>query len=68
MIGEPFTITKFESPALMVPEHIPSVELSLTQNHLVLTLEQVSGSIWMLEDVSQYVRKRLALYGVEFRP
>lgn len=52
-IGEPFPVTKFESPALMVPEHIPSVELSLSQNHLVLTLEQVSGSIWMLEDVSQ---------------
>src|SRR5215469_16557313 len=53
MVGEPFPVTKFENPALMVPEHIPSVELSLSQNHLVLTLEQVSGSIWMLEDVNQ---------------
>jgi hypothetical protein len=53
LIGEPFAVTKFESPALMVPEHIPSVDLSLSQNQLVLTLEQVSGSIWMLEDVGQ---------------
>jgi len=53
VIGEPIAVTKLESPALMVPEHIPSVEFSLDQNHLVLTLEQVSGSIWMLEDVSQ---------------
>jgi len=53
VMGEPFAVTKFDSPALMVPEHIPSVDLSLSQNHLVLTLEQVSGSIWMLEDVSQ---------------
>lgn len=51
--GEPFAVTKFEGPALMIPEHIPSVDLSLSQNQLVLTLEQVSGSIWMLEDVSQ---------------
>jgi len=41
-IGEAFAVTKFESPALMIPEHISSVELSLSQSHLVLTLEQAS--------------------------
>jgi Tol biopolymer transport system component/DNA-binding winged helix-turn-helix (wHTH) protein len=50
--GEPFRITKFESPALMVPQHIPSVELSLSQDHLVLTVEQVSGSIWVLDNMA----------------
>ncbi len=35
----------------MIPQHIPSVELSVNQNQLVVTMEQVSGSIWMLENV-----------------
>jgi len=52
-IGAPFAVTKFESPAQMVPQHVPSVELSLNQDQLVLTLEQLSGSIWMLENVDQ---------------
>ena len=52
-IGGPFAVTKFESPAPMVPWHIPSVELSLNQDQLVLTLEHFSGSIWMLENVDQ---------------
>lgn len=52
-IGKPFAVTKFDGPALMVPWHIPSVELSLNQDHLVLTLEQFSGNIWMLENVDR---------------
>jgi hypothetical protein len=48
----PFEITKFESPAQMVPQHIPSVELSLNQDHLVLTVEQVPGSIWVLDNLA----------------
>jgi DNA-binding winged helix-turn-helix (wHTH) protein len=51
--GGVFAVTKFESPALMVPWHTPSVQFSLTQDHLVLTMEQVSGSIWMLENMDQ---------------
>jgi Tol biopolymer transport system component/DNA-binding winged helix-turn-helix (wHTH) protein len=50
--GLPFEITKFESPAMMVPQHIPSVELSVSRNHLVLTVEQVSGSIWVLDNLA----------------
>jgi hypothetical protein len=37
----------------MAPWHTPSVQFSLTQDHLVLTMEQVSGSIWMLEKMDQ---------------
>jgi len=51
--GPPFPVTKFKNPAQMIPRHIPSVELSLNQNHLVLTVEQVSGSVWMLENVDR---------------
>jgi Tol biopolymer transport system component/DNA-binding winged helix-turn-helix (wHTH) protein len=49
--GEPFQVTAFESPGPMVPRQIPSVELSLTQDKLVLTMEDRSGSIWVLDGV-----------------
>jgi Tol biopolymer transport system component/DNA-binding winged helix-turn-helix (wHTH) protein len=52
-VGKPFAVTSFDSPALMVPQHVPSVELSLNQNRLALTVEQVSGSLWVLDHVDQ---------------
>jgi predicted transglutaminase-like cysteine proteinase len=35
----------------MVPKFVPTVALSLTQNRLVLTVAQDSGSIWVLDNV-----------------
>ncbi len=51
--GDPFRVTTFESPALMVPKYIYPVELSLTQDKLVLTMEKRSGSIWVLDNVDR---------------
>jgi Tol biopolymer transport system component len=50
-LGDPFRVTWFESPSLMVPTNIPPVEVSLTQEKLVLSIAQVSGSIWILDNV-----------------
>ncbi|HYU44910.1 MAG TPA: winged helix-turn-helix domain-containing protein [Terriglobales bacterium] len=50
-VGDPFRVTSFESPSLMVPTNVPPVELSLTQEKLVLTIAEVSGSIWILDNV-----------------
>jgi Tol biopolymer transport system component/DNA-binding winged helix-turn-helix (wHTH) protein len=50
-VGEPFRVTAFESPVLMVPRRIPDVELSLNQDKLVLTMQELSGSIWVLDNV-----------------
>ena len=50
-VGDPFQVTSFESPSLMVPTNIPPVELSFTQEKLVLTIAEVSGSIWILDNV-----------------
>jgi hypothetical protein len=44
-------VTAFETPALMLPDQITKVELSLTQDRLVLTLADLSGSIWELDNV-----------------
>jgi hypothetical protein len=31
-----------------MPKHLPSVDVSLDKNHLLLTIEEVSGNIWVL--------------------
>ena len=49
--GEAFRVTSFESPRLMISDSIPLVELSLTQDKLVVTMEDRSGSIWLLDNV-----------------
>jgi Tol biopolymer transport system component len=52
-IGDGFQVTAFERPALMIPQRMPLVEISVTQNRLALNLAQVSGNIWMPENVGQ---------------
>jgi Tol biopolymer transport system component/DNA-binding winged helix-turn-helix (wHTH) protein len=55
--GQPFQVTQFSSPGLMIPKQIMSVELALTRDRLVVTLGQTSGSIWMLDLAGQDARK-----------
>ena len=50
-IGQPFQVSKFDSPRLMIPQWIGPVGLSLTQDKLVLTVAQASGNIWVLDNV-----------------
>lgn len=53
-VGLPFSVTALNSLSLEVPRHITgSIELSLTQDRLVLPLAQESGSIWVLDHVDQ---------------
>jgi Tol biopolymer transport system component/DNA-binding winged helix-turn-helix (wHTH) protein len=52
-VGEAFRVTTFENPALRVPDRIGNVELSLTQDKLVITMEERSGSIWVLDGVDR---------------
>jgi Tol biopolymer transport system component/DNA-binding winged helix-turn-helix (wHTH) protein len=52
-VGDPFPVTAFDSPSEMVPKFIPTVALSLTRDRLVLTVAQVSGSIWVLDHVER---------------
>ena len=52
-MGEPFRVTAFENPSLMVPNAIEAVELSVTQDKLAITVQEQSGSIWMLDNVDK---------------
>jgi serine/threonine protein kinase/Tol biopolymer transport system component len=51
--GQAFQVTAFDRPSLMVPQQIQPVALSIAQNSLLLTMSQVSGSIWVLDNVGQ---------------
>jgi Tol biopolymer transport system component len=51
-VGDPFPVTFFEGPDLMV-KAMGFVELSLTQDKLVLNMSKVSGSIWVLDNVDR---------------
>jgi Tol biopolymer transport system component/DNA-binding winged helix-turn-helix (wHTH) protein len=51
--GEPFRVSAFERPRLMVPHMISPVALSITKNRLLLTMSKVSGGIWVLDNVDR---------------
>jgi Tol biopolymer transport system component len=51
--GEPFPVTTFSDPRLMVAKTIAPVSISLTQDRLVVTMAQSSGSIWLLDNVDR---------------
>ncbi len=52
-VGGPFRVTAFQSPRQMVPDRITSLGISLTENQFAIPIAEVSGSIWMLEDVDR---------------
>jgi Tol biopolymer transport system component len=52
-VGDSFRVTDFGSPALMVPNDMDKVGLSVTQDKLMLPLTEASGSIWVLNNVDQ---------------
>jgi Tol biopolymer transport system component/DNA-binding winged helix-turn-helix (wHTH) protein len=51
--GEPFRVSAFEGHGPMIPRWIPLVELSLSENKLVLNMAEVSGGIWVLDNVDR---------------
>lgn len=51
--GEPFQVTAFETPTLMIPKYILPIEFSLSDGRLVLPMAQTSGNIWILDNVDR---------------
>lgn len=52
-LGEPFRVSTFGTNGLMIPRWIPPVELSLDKDKLVLTMAEVSGGIWVLDNLER---------------
>ncbi len=53
-VGEAFRVTAFESPGqMMSPRLAQLIGISLTADRLVLPITEVSGSIWILENMDR---------------
>jgi serine/threonine protein kinase/Tol biopolymer transport system component len=49
--GEPFRVTGFASPSLMISTQMAYTEISLSKSSLALPITEVAGSIWIIENV-----------------
>jgi hypothetical protein len=52
-VGEPFALTRFETPTLAIAEDLGHSEMDVSSHHAVLTMKAVTGSIWMLDNVDK---------------
>jgi Tol biopolymer transport system component/DNA-binding winged helix-turn-helix (wHTH) protein len=52
-VGAPFRVTTFESPGHMILTDVKSMELALSAKCIILPMTEVSGRIWILEDVER---------------
>ncbi len=52
-VGQPFQVSHFDSPRLMILRAIPRVGFSFTQDKLALTMSQESGNIWILDNADR---------------
>jgi len=52
-VGEPFRVTAFENPSRMILPDVITMEMALTANRLILPIMEVSGGIWILENVER---------------
>jgi Tol biopolymer transport system component/DNA-binding winged helix-turn-helix (wHTH) protein len=50
---QPFQVTSFGSPKLMVADDLDWQSLSLSQDRLVFSMKESSGSLWALHDVDK---------------
>jgi len=51
--GEPFRVTNFESPTRMILPQVNIMEMALAADRIVLPIMEVSGGIWILENVER---------------
>jgi Tol biopolymer transport system component/DNA-binding winged helix-turn-helix (wHTH) protein len=51
--GSPFRVTDFRSTAAMIPKGIIGVDLGISQDRLVVNVEQLSGNIWVLDHMDR---------------
>ncbi|MEW6127370.1 MAG: winged helix-turn-helix domain-containing protein [Acidobacteriota bacterium] len=52
-VGEPFRVTTFDSPSQIILEDVRNMELALAADRLILPMMEVTGNIWILENVEQ---------------
>ena len=51
--GDPFLVKAFDDPSLVIPKTISEVDMSMNRRQLAIPLQQVSGAIWILDNVDR---------------
>ena len=51
--GEPFQITRLDSPGLMISPDIGSTDAGISPGRALLTMASVTGNIWMLDNADR---------------
>jgi Tol biopolymer transport system component/DNA-binding winged helix-turn-helix (wHTH) protein len=52
-VGNPVALTAFDSPSMFISPEVHMAGMDVSSEHVVLTMQHVSGSIWMLDDVDK---------------
>jgi serine/threonine protein kinase len=52
-VGQPFQVTSFDSPGRLVWPNLGGAEITLSADRLVLPVEEMTGSIWVLDGVDR---------------
>jgi len=52
-VGDPFQVTFYESPSRGIWSNMAGTGMAISADRLVLTLTQVTGSIWVLSGVNR---------------
>lgn len=52
-VGTPFRVTNFDSFSQMISPNLTWLELGIAANRLVLPISELTGSIWILENVDR---------------
>ncbi len=52
-IGEPFALTTFGTPSLVISPDLTRSEMDVSARNAVLTMKTTAGSIWMLDNVDR---------------
>jgi hypothetical protein len=52
-VGQPFDITHFTSPSLIIVPSMGRIEIAIAAHRLVLPMMSSTGSIWMLDNVDK---------------
>ncbi|MGH9872519.1 MAG: protein kinase domain-containing protein [Pyrinomonadaceae bacterium] len=52
-VGQPFQVTSFVSPGKMLSPLMVEMNISLSKDRLLVPITEVTGSIWMLENVDR---------------
>ncbi len=52
-IGEPFSLTHFDTPGLVISPDVSSTEIGISARRALLTMASVTGNLWMLDNVDK---------------